>query len=86
MKIQVVRMDGTIEAINLVGMIQASEGSDGGMSALLISSTGSEYFFMADGTYDGWGMMFEGNGLLHEDAMAIAKAIEADREIIKNSE
>jgi hypothetical protein len=59
MKIQVVRIDGSVEILNLVGTIEASEpGTDleypRNQSPLYVKSIGMRYFFREDGRYDGW--------------------------------
>jgi hypothetical protein len=84
MKIQVMRCDGQIETLNLVGRVHAFEASPGGQGHLLIESTGTSYFFRAeDGAYDGWGMeMHEAGEQLDEaDVAKFIEAVEKDREI-----
>ena len=59
MKIQVVRIDGSIEVLNLVGTIEANEpGTEleypRNQSPLYVKATGMRYFFREDGRYDGW--------------------------------
>jgi hypothetical protein len=83
MKIQVVRVDGNIETINLVGKIVAYEPSSDlefprNQSPLSVEATGMDYFFREDGRYDGWGM---GCDLPKQEAESLVQAIQADREI-----
>jgi hypothetical protein len=98
MKIQVVRTDGQIEVINLVGEITACEpGSEleypRNQSPLKVHATGMEYFFREDGKYDGWGMAcatpcdgIPDGSSVPEEAMGLIQAIENDREIVPPSE
>lgn len=95
MKIQVFRVDGSIETINLVGTVIASEpGSElefpHNQSPLHVEATGMDYFFREDGRYDGWGMDVSGAGLEvstnnndpMEHVREFIRAIETDREIL----
>jgi hypothetical protein len=84
MKIQVVRVDGKIETINLVGSVIVHEPGSTlkyprNQSPIHVPATGMDYFFREDGRYDGWGMSCSVDGLL--EAKALTEAIEADREI-----
>ena len=87
MKIQVVRIDGGIETINLVGTVVAHEpGNDvefpWNQSPLSVTATGMNYFFREDGRYDGWAMgcSDSGEGLDLDSARALIDAVQADRE------
>lgn len=89
MKIQVVRIDGQIETLNLIGTIRTEEPAPNGQSSLLIESTGTTHFFRAeDGAYDGWGMEVAetDGGLNEEDMLKFINAVEKDREIHKPRE
>ena len=89
MKIQVVRIDGGIETINLVGTVIACEPGQElpfprNQSPLKVKATGMDYFFREDGRYDGWGMAVnipaaDDNDPM-KDARALIEAVEADRE------
>jgi hypothetical protein len=93
MKIQVVRVDGGTETINLVGSVIANEpGSElefpRNQSPIHVEATGMDYFFREDGKYDGWGMTcaipcdgISDGDLIPKEAMVLIKAIESDREI-----
>jgi hypothetical protein len=94
MKIQVLRVDGNVEVINLVGTVTAHEpGGDlpypRNQSPIHVEETGADYFFREDGRYDGWGMSVnvpakDGEGLgLPQEAKDFISAVEADREIIR---
>lgn len=83
MKIQVLRVDGNIETINLVGNCIAHEpGSElefpRNQSPLCVTETGMDYFFREDGRYDGWGMRVS---LSVDEATSFIGAIESEREI-----
>ena len=66
MKIQVVRQDGDIETLDLLGAGIATDPSPGGQGCLKIGKT--SHFFNEDGTYDGWGMdVAEAEGNLNEN-------------------
>jgi hypothetical protein len=94
MKIQVVRCDGSIEVINLVGTMTAHEpGTEleypRNQSPLSVSATGMDYFFREDGRYDGWGMGVSipipedhHSSELPPEAREFIQAIENDREIL----
>jgi hypothetical protein len=84
MKIQVMRTDGQVETLNLIGRVQVIESAPGGQGHLLIESTGTSHFFRAeDGAYDGWGMDVsdEDGALSEKDAAEFIKAVEKDRKI-----
>lgn len=83
MKIKVVRADGSIETINLVGSITAREPRNDlefprNQSPLCVHATGTDYFFREDGIYDGWGMSCIAS---EEEGLYLAEAVEKDREI-----
>ena len=89
MKIQVVRVDGTHETINLVGTIVAHEPGreldfPRNQSPLHVKATGMRYFFREDGRYDGWEAECSIPVAAGEDPMkeikSFADAIDADRE------
>ena len=89
MKIQVVRIDGSIEVLNLVGTIEANEpGTEleypRNQSPLYVKATGMRYFFREDGRYDGWEAECATPIAEGEDPMAairsFADASDADRE------
>ena len=91
MKIQVVRVDGTIEIINLVGEVTANEPHGDlefprNQSPLVVNATGMRYYFREDGIYDGWEMAIEGSGMDWDEAKKFAEAIESDREIVPPKE
>jgi hypothetical protein len=96
MKIEVLRCDGNSEILNLLGEVRAKEpyeenGKILGQGSLHCEATGMDYFFRADGRYDGWGMAMsmevpdEGEGL-PAPALDFINAIEADREINKKEQ
>jgi len=89
MKIQVVRIDGSKEILNLVGTIEAIEPGNQveyprNQSPLYVKATGMRYFFREDGLYDGWEAECSFPIPEGEDPMkavnAFADAIDADRE------
>jgi len=82
MKIQVVRCDGRIETLQLVGTVQAGEPSPNGQGSLAVEATGMTHFFRAeDGAYDGWGMDVSEANLPQGDVIAFIEAVDRDREI-----
>lgn len=86
MKIQVVREDGNIETIHLIGTIKINENNDDGQATLTIESTGTSHFFRAvDGAYDGWGMEVAevDGGLDRESAARFIQAVEHSRQVRK---
>jgi hypothetical protein len=74
MKIAVMRESGASEVITLTEPIEIRRGE---FMNCLKTSTGFEHFFLPDGTYDGWGMPFDGT---QDEAAAVIEAIEKDRE------
>ena len=84
MKIQVVRVDGSIETISLVGTVTAHEPGNKleyprNQSPLHVAATGMDHFFREDGRYDGWGMAC--NLPTMDDAAALIDAVQEDREV-----
>lgn len=83
MKIQVVRCDGEVETLTLLGTVKVGEPVDGGQGTLLVEETGTTHFFRAeDGAYDGWGMeVGESEGVLNvADTLRFIDALEESRE------
>jgi len=95
MKIEVLRCDGSSEILNLVGPLDSREpreenGEIVGQGVIKCPATSMEYFFHADGRYDGWAMavnwqipieQMPADGSLPDDALKFIQAIEDDREI-----
>lgn len=83
MKIQVVRVDGRIETLDLVGQIQASEPAQNGLGSLRVEAAGVDHFFHAkDGAYDGWGMeVHKLPFLTNADVTNLIEEIDKAREI-----
>jgi hypothetical protein len=87
MKIQVVRSDGRLEVLNLIGTIRVTEPAPGGLASLLLESTGTIHFFCGeDGTYEGWGMEVSDLGFTPSDAAAFANEVEKHRTIYGSGE
>jgi len=92
MKIQVVRVDGGIEIINLVGTVTAHEPGQEleyprNQSPIHVDATGMDYFFREDGKYDGWGMAVSIplEGMPDDppsEVTGFIEAIEKDREYV----
>ncbi len=82
MKIQVVRSDGRIETLDLIGRIDAHEAAPNGQGRLTVKNTGMEHFFRAaDGAYDGWGMDVSEMPLTLADVTGVVDEIDKGREI-----
>lgn len=83
MKVQVVRVDGSVEAIELVGRIIVKE-PEGGLGMISLESTGADHYFTKDGQYDGWGLAV--SGLDESEATSVADAIERNRQVFPKGE
>ena len=87
MKIQVVRNDGSREAITLTEPLTVIRGD---RMNRLVCQTGMEHWFTEDGIYDGWGMAVKisapdsSSTDLPAEASEFIDAIERDREILPN--
>jgi hypothetical protein len=78
MKIRVQHEDGTVETLTLVPPIQARLGVE--MSHIQ-DATGTDFFFGAEGHYDGWGRSLLGSNMTTQQAGDLIREIESSREI-----
>lgn len=76
MKIQVIRCDGQIETLTLVGPLAVTESA---IMPHLQDATGMDHYFNPDGTYDGWGR--SSCGMSAEDAKRLIETTELCREV-----
>jgi hypothetical protein len=81
MKIQVVRVDGRIEILTLVGPVISHEGIVGGLSSLETITGTTHFFRQHDGAYDGWSMNCGSAFKTKEEVLKFIDAVERDREI-----
>ncbi len=77
MNIRVMRRDGLYEIIAVVGPVEIHHGT--GMDHLH-SADGMDYYFLHDGTYDGWGKSAPAGMTMDEAAQDIER-IERERHI-----
>lgn len=77
MKLRVIRVDGRVETINLVGPVEIHHGEK---MDHVHSADGLDYYFLLDGTYDGWGAAAS-TGMTMEDAVESIERIERERKI-----
>lgn len=92
MKLEVLRMDGKSEVLNVVGSCEFHEpranedGSDVGQGCIYCPAIGMRYFFSADGRYDGWEAevaipMGDPNGAIPPDVVDFVRKIEEGRDV-----
>ena len=77
MKMRVLRRDGFIETISVVGPVEVHHGD--GMDHLH-SGDGMDHYFLHDGTYDGWGIAAP-QGMTMETMTETIERVERDRKI-----
>lgn len=77
MNLRVVRRDLSVETISVVGPAEVHHGD--GMDRLH-SADGMDYFFLQDGTYDGWGQA-AASGMTMNEMMGTIERVERERRI-----